>query len=328
MTNRRFIVFVAALLSGAIGTGPAEGKRQAALVSSTTPLPLPGERLFPESVAIDPAGEAFVSSMSGGVVRVSLNSGKARYFIAPGAFGTGPLFGVFVDTRNELLWTCSNEFPGLVVAGADAGSWLKGFDLRTGKGRVSLKLPGAKPICNDIAVGPGGAVYVTDTRAPRILRWLPGADALEIWLESETLGPAPSHGGLDGIAFGGDGELYLNNIRSGKLYRVTLTVDGKPDRIIELKLSRSLNSPDGMRSLGGGAFVLAEGDGKISRITVDGDFARIDTLADGIREPTSVDSYKGTAWFVQGHLSVLFRPGTTPPPALPFKLTPIALQGR
>jgi hypothetical protein len=296
--------------------------------AARTPIDLPGDALFPESVSILADGTAFVGSMHGGVLRVSLKTGKAEPWIAPGAYGSGPLFGVLADPRNRLLWTCTNEFPGTaaIVQGAEPGRWLKGFDLRSGQGKVSLKLPGEKPVCNDMAVGKDGSVYVADTGYPRILRWKPGAAALEIWAEDPVFGPEPSHGGLDGIAFGGDGNIYVNNVRSGAFYRVVMKPDGSAGAVTSLSLSRPLAKPDGMRPIGGLDFLVAEGEGRIARLSVKGDAVEVTTLAEGIVQPTGVDVHAGLGWYVQAHLGALFNPGKVPPPVLPFRLTPVALQ--
>lgn len=293
----------------------------ALMIGATAPQPidLPGDRLFPESVSIAPDGIAYVSSMNGGVVRVSLASGKAESWIKPGAFGSGAQFGVLADGKNKLLWTCTNDFAarGVTVAGSDPGSVLKGFDLATGQGKISLPLPDQGSVCNDMAVGKDGAVYVADTGHPRILRWTPGATALQVWIEDPVLG-----GGLDGLAFGGDGQLYVNNVRTGALYRVAVMSDGKAGAVTKLTTSRPLGSPDGMRPMGGLDFVVAESQGRVSRLTVKGDTVEVTTLAEGITSPTGVDVHGGTSWYVQGQLGALFNPGA-PRPALPFRLTPI-----
>jgi sugar lactone lactonase YvrE len=292
-----------------------------------TAIALPGDRLHPESVSIL-SGIAYISSMSGGVLRVSLRSGRVESWIAPGAFGSGAQFGVLADPRNHMLWTCTNEYPGtaVVVPGANPGSWLKGFDLGRGKGKISLKLPGDKPTCNDIAVGRDGAVYVTDTGNPRILRWQPGERALAIWADNPLFGPEPTHSGLDGIAIGGDGNIYVNNVRTGALYRVAMNPDGSAGAVTALTLSRPLGKPDGMRPLAGMDFLLAEGEGRIDRLSIKGDRVEVRTLTDGLVQSTGVDVDGGTAWYVQAYLGALFNRPNAPKPALPFHLTPVALR--
>lgn len=322
---RRVLPWMAAASLAAFS--PAQASDSATQEQGHRAIDLPGEHLHPESVSIAADGTAYVGSMYGGVLKVSLRSGAVTPFIAAGAYGSGALFGVLADRRNGILWTCTNDFPAtsLRVAGADAGHWLKGFDLKSGKGLISLKLPGEKPVCNDMAVGRDGSVYVTDTGQPRILRWRKGMAELEVWAEDMAMGANGTGGGIDGIALGGDGALYVNNVRSAALFRVAIAADGKAGAITPLTLSRPLAKPDGMRALGGLDFIVAEGAGKVSRLTVKGDAVEVTTLAEGINQPTGVDSWRGAGWYVQGQLSAIFRPAESSA-ELPFRLNQVHLK--
>ena len=53
----------------------------AACTSAPEPIDLPGERAFSESITIAPDGTAYVGSLSGGVWRVALDSGRVEPWI-------------------------------------------------------------------------------------------------------------------------------------------------------------------------------------------------------------------------------------------------------
>jgi len=291
-------------------------------------IDLPNPKAFPESISIAADGKAYVSSLSGGVSRVDLATGRVEPFIAPGAYGSASIFGVLADTAHGMLWVCSNSLAraGVTIEGADAGSALKGFDLATGEGKVSVALPGEQALCNDMAVAPDGAVYVTDTTTSKILRWRPGATALETWLADPKLARGGGTSGLDGIAFGGDGNLYVNNFQSNIFARVAVKPDGTAGGVTVLETSRAFAAPDGLRPLGDLRFIQAEGAGRIALLTVTGDKVQVDTLAADLSSATGVDASDGTAWYVQGQVGYVFNPtlrGQTPP--IPFRVTPIAL---
>jgi streptogramin lyase len=146
------------------------------------PLPasiaLPGDRLFPESITSTEDGTIFVGSLgSGGVIRIKPDAAKADVWISPGAFGSRSILGVLLDERSNTLWVCSNDMSaaGIVTPGNETGSALKGFDLKSDEGRISAKLPGDHSVCNDIAIGPDGSAFVTNSTAPQILRLPPPA---------------------------------------------------------------------------------------------------------------------------------------------------------
>ena len=286
-------------------------------------ITLPNTHLFPESISITNDGTAYIGSMTGGVLRVSMKNGHSETWIEPGSNGSGSIFGVFADTLNNILWVCSNDYSkvGIHVNGEKVNDHqLIGFDLKTGVGKINLSLPGKTPICNDITVAKDGSVFITDSSAPQILRWKPQANALEVWLNDPVF-QSPQGGGLDGISFAEDGNLYLSNFYSGQLYRVLVDSDGKAGLVTRLDLSRELIKPDGLRLIKDKDFALSEGGGRIDIVSIDGEKAEVKTILSGLQEPTGIDLYGDSLWYVEGYSTWLFHPGDGKPPTLPFRLS-------
>jgi sugar lactone lactonase YvrE len=282
---------------------------------------LPGDRAYPESISATGDGTLYVSSIaSGGVLRIKPGADSAEQWIAPGADGTRSTLGVLVDESKGQLWVCTNDLSGqgITVPGSAQGSNLVAFDLASGKSKASVPFPGTGNFCNDAAVGPDGAVYVTNSLKPQILRLKPGAAQLDVYIESVDFEQPKEGPGLDGIAFGGDGNLYVNNFTNGSFFRVDVK-DGGAGKVTKLAPSRALKFPDGLRPTGGLAFVMAEGGGTLDRLTVNGDAVDIHTVSEGFAGPTGVALVGDTLWGSEGQLPHLFDPKAGPP-NLPFRV--------
>jgi streptogramin lyase len=273
-------------------------------------IEVPGDRAFMESITAGPDGTLYVSSLaSGGIARIKPGASKAERWIAPAAFETRSTFGVFADAKSNTLWVCSNDMSGQGVEGPGhaIGSHLKGFDLSTGDGKISAQLPGKTNLCNDMTVASDGTVYVTNSLTPQILQWKP-----------------PSGIGLDGIAIGGDGNIYVNTFTAGDFFRVEVK-DGNPGAVTKLETSRPLKLPDGLRLVSRQSFLMVEGSGSLDRVIVNGDKVTIETIKDGLNEPTAVAKVGGKAWVTEGQLSHLFNAKDKGPPRLPFEIVPVAV---
>ncbi len=296
--------------------------------AASASIALPGDRVFPENIASTRDGTLYVGSLgSGGIIRIKPGTSQAEVWIKPGAFGSRSIFGVLADERSNTLWVCSNDLSalGVVIPGTEIGGVLKGFDLRTGAGKISAKLPGEQTTCNDIAIGTDGSAYVTNTAAPQILRLPPGGKQLEVWATDPLLAPPAGGAGLDGIAFGGDGNLYVDTYTPGELFRVKVT-GGKAGKVTKLTPSRQLVLADAIRPLGGNTFLIIEGGGRLDRMHIKGDVATIETLEGGYAVPTGVAVADKTAWVSEGQLSYVFDPGKKgQTPNLPFHIYPVAL---
>ena len=71
-------------------------------------------------------------------------------------------------------------------------------------------------------------LYVTNSLAPQILQLKPGGETLEVWVENKQLQP-PSGIGVNGIAIGSDGDIYVKTFNGGAALR-SRTVSQAPSQ--------------------------------------------------------------------------------------------------
>jgi sugar lactone lactonase YvrE len=247
----------------------------------------------PESLTVGPGGVVIVGSASSPFVyRVKPGSTTAEKFIdvssePPGTF----FFGMLADASTNTLWTCQLT-PVPNTNPPQRHTALRSFDLTTGAAKIRWNLPGDNNVCNDFAIGPDKALYITDTFPGRIFRLAPGASTAELYLENRTLA------GVDGITFL-DGVLYVNNVVFNKLYRIPVDANGKPGAPVDIWIDQPIKGPDGMRAANGKLFVAENGSGKISAITVNGDKASLTVLKDGLNTPTGIEPAGDTIWITE-----------------------------
>ena len=291
-----FLVF--ALLGSAV---------QAATVahSPAGDILIDASNVYPESITSAADGAIFTGSIDGVIYRAGPGESTAKAFIRPEAGnGLQSVFGVLADDRSGLLWVCSvpNPFKGPPAQGA-APTALEVFDLKSGRFRGSWPFPAPGGVCNDIAVARDGVVYATDTPNGRLLKLSRDHKTLSVVAEAEALK------GIAGLAFAGDGQLYVNIVSRGELIRVDLS--GGPGNAIltRLKLTRPLAGPDGFRPLGGNRFLLAEGTGgRVDVVTIDWDVATIHVLREGLNSSPGVTAVGKTAYAVEGKIGYLVDP--------------------
>jgi sugar lactone lactonase YvrE len=259
-------------------------------------ITLPGTLVYPESITSTADGTLFVGSLGhGNVMRIAPGTKTAEEFIKPGSGGLNQVLGVFADEKCKTLWVCSNNLEQKGEATS-----VKAFDLMKGTIKGTYPLPGDPTLCNDIAVAPDGSAYITDTRQGTVLMLKPGAKNLELAAKDPLLE------GADGLAFGETRILYVNSVSKNKLLRLDLGLDGKAMAVTELKLSRAVDRPDGMRAIGRNRLLLAENSGKMSIVTFEGpkmENAAIKTIKEGLESTPGVTATRGMAWIVEGKLN-------------------------
>jgi hypothetical protein len=247
----------------------------------------------PESLTVAPGGVLIVGSASSPFVyKVRPGSTTAEKFIDASAEGEGTFFlGMLADASTNTLWTCQLT-PVPNTTPQQRHTALRSFDLTTGAPKIRWNLPGESNICNDFAIGPDKALYITDTIPGRIFRLPAGAASAELYLEHATLR------GVDGITFL-DGTLYVNNVIFNKLYRIPVDAAGKPASPVDIWMDQPVKGPDGMRAANGKLLVAENGSGRISALTVTGDRASVTVLKDGLNTPTGVEPAGDTIWIAE-----------------------------
>src|SRR3954471_19682016 len=93
---------------------------------------------------------------------------------------------MLADGSTNTLWTCQLT-PVPNTTPAQRHTALRGFDLATGTQKLRWNLPGDNTTCNDFAIGPDKALYVTDTAAGKIYKLPAGASAAELFFENRVL---------------------------------------------------------------------------------------------------------------------------------------------
>ena len=247
----------------------------------------------PESMTVAPGGILIVGSASSPFVyKVRPGSTTAEKFVDASAEGEGTFFfGMLADAATNTLWTCQlTPVPGATPVRRHTA--LRGFDLSSGAQKIRWNLPGDNSTCNDFAVGPDKALYISDTTNSKIYRLPAGASTAELFLEDRALY------GIDGITFL-NGTLYANNVFSNNLYRIPVDAAGKAGQPVDIWMDQPIKGPDGMRAANGKLLVAENGSGKISVITVNGDKASVKVIKEGLKTPTGVEPAGDTIWIAE-----------------------------
>ena len=269
------------------------------LLTLSAPAARPAEILIhdakssPESLTVTPDGNLFAGSASSPYIYlVKKGATTAETFVDATAEGPGTFFfGQLADASTGTLWVCLLT-PVPAVTPVARHSSLRGYDLATGKEKLRWNLPGDSSICNDFAIGPDKALYITDTANSKIFRLAPGAQSAELFLEHRLLN------GIDGITFL-NGVLYVNNVFFNKLYRIPVDASGKPGAPVDIWMDAPVRGPDGVRAANGRLFQAANGSGRIDALTIAGDTAHVTVLKDGLLTPTGIEPAGDTLWFTE-----------------------------
>ncbi|MFI9326459.1 hypothetical protein ACIGZJ_02815 [Kitasatospora sp. NPDC052868] len=247
----------AAVLLGTAGSLPAAAAGPGA-GSGRAPAVIEGRapRLTPEGASWDQDRRRFlVGSMERGTVSVVRPDGSVRTLVDdPGRLVQ--VAGLHVDAaRGRVLLANLDNGAGARSTPATTGrtAGVGAYDLETGRRIFYTDLAavagdGGPHAANDLAFGPDGTAYVTDSFAPIVYRV--GVDgAASVLVRDDRLAPKPGGYGLNGIVYR-DGRLVLGTWEDGTLWQLPV------------------HRPEGLRRievLGGDAGALVHLDGLLGR---------------------------------------------------------------
>jgi hypothetical protein len=228
----------------------------------------PDSTFWPEAVDFDPRTRSYFtgSVRTGAILRID-SVGRGSVFWRPAASErAGAAMGIRVDAGRRVLWATTSAFPerGDFQPGDSAVAALLEIGLDDGRIRRRFNLPAApgSRVLGDLVIGPGGDIFVSDSRQPELYRLRPGRDSLE--RIRDTLFKS-----LQGIAATPDGSvLYLADYSRG-LLRLDLRTS-EVTRVVDTA-SRSLRGADGLVWYRGSLVAIHNGalPGHVARIELD-----------------------------------------------------------
>jgi sugar lactone lactonase YvrE len=272
MSRKAYVLSVIAM--GMAATVNAQGRAEVTIGDTA---------VMAENLTSSRDGRVFFGSMTTGTIYRALpGAARADPWILASTAGLSRVLGVLADDRSNSLWVCQNATEARGETPAAGQTALRSFDLTTGAPKGTYPFPPNSRICNDIAVSADGSAYVSESYGGKVHRLKPGASDLEVWASDERIAV------IDGLAFLADGALYVNNIASGTLYRISVNADGSAGAVVPIQTSIPLGRPDGLRSAGPTTLIQAEQVGRVTELTITGDRADVRVIQDGLSRAAGV----------------------------------------
>ena len=307
-----------ALLGAAVGLGLAALPGAAHAAGRT--ITIDDDKVFPESIAADSAGNLYTGSLKGIVFRATPGSDKAVAWIRPDE--TNKLvwiLGVLPHEPSNTLWVCSIP-AGFGASGAPGETAAVALDLQTGAFKARHVLPSPGGTCNDLAVDRAGKVYIAETAGGRIVSIAPGASEAVVEVQDAALV------GIDGLAFTEDDVLYVNNTRQNTMFRVNRDAQGAYESLTPLNVSTELKGPDALRPYKGNMLLQAEtGSNRATLLTISGDNVDVKVLDDQTEGSAAITHIGDMAYTVPGRIQYLFSPDLRDKDPGPFVIRAIPI---
>jgi sugar lactone lactonase YvrE len=261
---------------------------------ATDSVTFTGDGIFPESITSLDDGTLFISSAARTIYRAAPGATEARPWVEMETTAPRSTFGVLAHAPSKTLFVCTGTVGKF--DGTPPRSTLYQLHMQSGAMRSRHPLPNDRSICNDIAVAPGGAIYVSDTGNAQILHLVNGS--LEVWSAAGPFGDRDAV--LDGIAVLGN-RVLVNTLKTNRLVAVDVRQNGSAGAVTDITLDKSLDSPDGMRAIDDETLVIGENrrPGRVVEVRLKGDRGTLRELATGLPEGSVAVTPSGRdTWYV------------------------------
>jgi sugar lactone lactonase YvrE len=164
-------------------------------------------------------GEFYFGDVNARTVWRRTADGNLHRLTPPGD-GLFGVFGLAIDEANGTLWAATSAVPAMrgFTSDQDGMAALAEIDLNSGAIRRTLPIERRagdqqSHVLGDLALGPDGTVWLTDSGGPLMWRLPPGAPALEPFVESADFAS------LQGVVVRPGGTLVVSDYPSG-LFRI------------------------------------------------------------------------------------------------------------
>jgi sugar lactone lactonase YvrE len=257
------------------------------LLLGAAPVPVVSTRSEPilvEGVAFDARGRLLVSAVrAGGVFRVASNGALVRWSQPPTSARKG-FFGIAADPARNALWAATSCSAYADCPTTNLPSLVR-MNRRTGRVEQIVNGRDRAQTFGDVAVGPDGTIFVSDSGAGEVLRLMPGASELERVIKLE------GRASPQGLVVSDDGRtLVFSNYGDG-LHRIDLAT-GAHTRVLDDE-GKGPRGIDGVARSGNDLILVhnATQPARVLRVTLNADWTAIvaaEQLAEGapMAEPT------------------------------------------
>ncbi len=244
---------------------------------------LPGRTGIIEGIAFrDRTGDLFLGDVHQRCIWRRDRDGRVTRYSAEDEELLG-VFGLALDETRQTLWAATSavaEMSGFTPEQKGRAA-LAAFSLVTGEFRRVVEVPsdGRDHVLGDLVVAPDGTIYATDSAAPIIWRYLPGAE------EMEKLVEYPAFVSLQGLVLT-NRTLIVADYANG-LFAIDLSESAPVVRAFASPPNTTLLGLDGLAPAPDGLFAVQNGvtPQRLLRITLSADLTSISlvtVLASGL----------------------------------------------